>query len=70
MWSALTGNKLVSALVPRPPLNLNVLNIPFPLEGGRLKGKMPYKFQKCTDRGGGRGQGADCPRGVEQGYLG
>jgi hypothetical protein len=38
LWSALTENKLVSALVPRPPpFNLNVMNIPFPLRGGEVE---------------------------------
>jgi hypothetical protein len=35
--SALTGNKLVSALVPRPPSYLSLLNIPFPLRGGEVE---------------------------------
>jgi hypothetical protein len=69
--SALTGNKLVSALVPRPsPFTWTCWTSLSLLEEGRLKGKMPYKFQKCIDRGGGKGAGCKQHPGCRAGIPG
>ncbi len=56
--SAHTGNKLVSALVPRPPPLSELAELPFPsFWGWEAERDSALQFQKCIDRGGGKGAG-------------